>query len=76
MAKATSLKNKEQKLEIVQNGNQLWTTSLDIAEKFGKRHDDVLKAIRNLECSDGFRLRHFAESSYQVECQVKSIQEC
>lgn len=39
-------------------------SSLDVAETFGKRHDDVLKSIRNLECSEEFRLRNFAESSY------------
>lgn len=36
-----------------------------VAECFEKRHDDVLKSIRNLDCSDKFRLRNFAESSYK-----------
>jgi Rha family phage regulatory protein len=36
------------------------TTSLIVAEKFNKLHKDVLKAIRNLECSDEFRERNFA----------------
>jgi Rha family phage regulatory protein len=39
-------------------------TSLQVAERFGKRHDTVLRAIQNLECSPGYRLRNFAESSY------------
>ncbi len=39
-------------------------TSLDIAETFGKRHDNVLKNIRGLECSDDFRLLNFEESTY------------
>ena len=39
-------------------------TSLDIAETFGKRHDNVLKNIRELECSDDFRLLNFEESTY------------
>lgn len=43
------------------------TTSLQIAEHFGKRHDTVLRAIRNLECSAEFRLRNFAET---VEARV------
>jgi Rha family phage regulatory protein len=38
------------------------TTSRDIAETFGKRHDDVLKRIRALDCSAEFRLRNFAET--------------
>lgn len=37
------------------------TTSLDVAEAFGKRHDRVLRAIRNLECSQEFRLLNFGE---------------
>ncbi len=42
------------------------TTSLYVAEHFGKRHDDVLKRIRTLDCSDDFRLRNFAEASQEV----------
>ena len=38
-----------------------------VAKTFKKRHDDVLKSIRNLDCSDEFRLRNFAESSYKNE---------
>lgn len=38
-----------------------------VAQSFDKRHDDVLKSIRNLDCSDEFRLRNFAESSYKNE---------
>ncbi|UNM18074.1 Rha family transcriptional regulator [Pseudomonas sp. ArH3a] len=40
------------------------TDSLKVAEKFGKRHDTVLRSIDNLKCSEGFRLRNFVESSY------------
>ncbi len=42
-------------------------TSLDIAETFEKRHADVLRDIRALECSDNFRLRNFAQSDYLNE---------
>ncbi|SUD77096.1 Rha family transcriptional regulator [Pseudomonas putida] len=45
---------------------QATTTSLDVAAHFGKRHDDVLKRLRNLECSADFRLRNFAEASQEV----------
>lgn len=40
------------------------TTSLAIAECFGKRHDDVTKSIRNLHanCPEEFRARNFAET--------------
>ena len=43
------------------------TTSNQVAEHFGKRHDTVLRAIRNMECSDEYRLRNFAASSYLNE---------
>lgn len=46
---------------------QLTTTSRDIAETFGKRHDDVLKRIRALDCSDAFRVRNFAETPYTLQ---------
>lgn len=40
------------------------TTSLIVAERFDKQHKDVLKAIRNLECSEEFTGRNFAPSEY------------
>ena len=44
------------------------TTSLSIAEHFGKRHDDVLKSIRKLcaELPDAVRARNFAETSRTI----------
>ena len=38
-------------LIIRQRGDRLFTTSLDVAEKFGKRHAHVLSSIRKL-CVD------------------------
>jgi len=46
------------------NDGKPTTDSLRIAERFGKRHDTVLRSIDNLKCSAAFRLRNFAESSY------------
>jgi len=40
------------------------TDSLTVAEVFGKRHDDILKKVRNLDCSEEFRARNFAECDY------------
>ena len=42
---------------------QVTTTSLHVAEHFGKRHDDVIKRIRALDCSPDFTVRNFAECS-------------
>lgn len=39
-------------------------TSLDVAKTFGKEHNKVLRDVRELECSEGFRLSNFGQSSY------------
>lgn len=46
------------------DGNREITTSLIIAEVFGKRHDHVLRDIRELHCSDQF---HAANFGFMVE---------
>lgn len=40
------------------------TTSLQVAEYFGKRHADVIRALETLECSDEFSQRNFALAEY------------
>jgi Rha family phage regulatory protein len=40
-------------------------SSSDVAETFEKRHADVLRDIEKMECSDEFRERNFALSSYR-----------
>lgn len=39
--------------------DQITTTSLKVAEVFGKQHKDVLRKIENLECPDEFASAHF-----------------
>lgn len=39
--------------------------SLQVAETFGKTHDNVLRDIKNLECSEQFSLLNFEESNYK-----------
>lgn len=46
------------------NNGQPVTTSRKIAQKFGKNHRDVLKAIRNLDCSSKFSQRNFAQTPF------------
>lgn len=53
---------------------KLVTTSRKIAEGFEKRHSDVLRDIENLGCSEEFRQRNFALSSYTSE-QNKKLKE-
>lgn len=42
-------------------GDQPVTDSRRVAVRFNKRHRDVLRAIRLLECSPDFRARNFAQ---------------
>jgi Rha family phage regulatory protein len=51
--------------------NQVTTSSLDVADYFGKQHKSVLRAIQNLECSEEFRRLNFAPSSYVNEQNKK-----
>lgn len=48
---------------VNKEGNSI-TTSLIVAEVFGKRHDSVLRDIKELTCSDEFSIHNFVETSY------------
>lgn len=55
-------------VSLVQNKNgNLLTTSKVISDSFGKIHRDVMRTIKNLDCSDDFRVRNFTQSSYVSE---------
>ena len=58
-AKLTENNVEVNNLVVVENSPAV-TTSLKVAEVFGKRHADVLRAVSNLECSEDFRERNFA----------------
>lgn len=45
---------------IAQAGDRLVTTSRKVAQAFGKRHGDVLRAVDNLDCGEDFSRRNFA----------------
>ncbi|MCR6111784.1 Rha family transcriptional regulator [Bacillus sp. A301a_S52] len=45
--------------------DQVVTDSMTLASTFDKRHDKVLRDIRNLKCSHAFRLANFGESEYK-----------
>lgn len=65
----TTRQDAKQPAEIVKQNKkgESFTTSLIVAEVFGKLHKDVLKAIGNLECSPEFNERNFAPTSIEVE---------
>jgi|GEM_PF-2226998 len=47
--------------DVAEINGVIKTTSLKVAEFFGKRHDNVIKAIRNLDCSVDFAKLNFEE---------------
>ena len=51
----------------INENNQVTTDSLTVADRFGKRHSDVLRSIKMLKCSKEFGERNFALSSYITE---------
>lgn len=46
------------------SGNRLITTSLAVSQHFGKKHQHVLEAIRNLDCSQDFNASNFRLITY------------
>ncbi len=63
-----SKKKTTEQTELLQlvhrEGKRVFCTSLEIAQRFKKRHDHVLRAIRNLECPSDFMLPNFGERDY------------
>ena len=47
--------------QLYERKDKAFCSSLQVAQEFGKRHDNVLADIRNLDCSDSFRLLNFQE---------------
>ena len=54
-------------LVFVGQNDRVLTTSLKVAEIFGKEHSKVMRDITNLYCSDDFRAANFGGSSYTSE---------
>jgi len=46
------------------NNGEAVTTSMRVAEYFGKRHKDVLRKIKTMQCSQEFNERNFAPVEY------------
>lgn len=59
-------------IEITQKGQMQITNSKNVADVFGKTHRDVTRDIKNLDCSDKFRARNFAQS-YYISQQNKNL---
>lgn len=52
---------------ITVHNNQPRTTSLLVAECFGKRHDNIIRKIQTLDCSQEFHALNFEEMIIEVE---------
>lgn len=63
MTQAIALRPVQNHLVLIENGHATTTTQI-VAEAFGKLHKDVLRAVRNLECSEDFNRRNFAPVAY------------
>ena len=57
--------------ELYERKEKAFCSSLQVAEEFDKRHDNVLADIRNLDCPEEFRLLNFQESYYANEQNKK-----
>ncbi|EPO2288442.1 Rha family transcriptional regulator, partial [Vibrio parahaemolyticus] len=61
-------------LVFISQTNKLVTDSFLVAKYFGKRHDDVLRKIRNLNCSYTFTNRNFTVCHKNNELQNNKLQ--
>lgn len=56
---------KSNELLIFKEGEDFFTTSLDIAKNFGKRHEYVVKKIEDMDELDGFTAQTFLRSEFK-----------
>lgn len=49
---------------VYTKGDRVVTDSITLAAAFEKRHDKVLRDIRGVKCTQGFRVSNFGESEY------------
>ena len=66
MAQATNTINPSTPILSAKNGRAI-VTSLRVAEHFGKRHANVIRAIKNLKCSPEFNALNFEPAEYVDE---------
>lgn len=52
---------------VFERDGKLFASSRGVAERFGKRHDNVLQSIDNLSCSPRFRALNFQETEIKVK---------
>lgn len=57
--------------QLFESKGAAFCSSRQVAETFGKRHDNVLRDVQELDCSENFRLLNFEGSSYVSEQKKK-----
>lgn len=53
--------------QLYEKKDMPFCSSIQVAQEFGKRHNDVLRDIRVLDCSEEFRKRNFAHTFQTVD---------
>ena len=48
--------------QLFESKGAAFCSSSQVAETFGKRHDNVLRDVQELDCSENFRLLNFEGS--------------
>ena len=53
--------------QLYERKDRIFCSSLQVAEEFSKRHDNVIRDIRSLDCSEGFYKLNFEEIRRTVD---------
>lgn len=61
--------------KVTIHNNKAVTTSKDVANYFGKRHDNVIRAIISLDCSSEFHSLNFEEMVFHAEIGSGAMRE-
>lgn len=69
------MSNINNEIQVINNNGELVVSSRQIAENFGKRHDNILVTINELLKTENSVFRFFHESTYKVQGNNKSYPE-
>lgn len=54
----------DKEITLIQDGGKVWTTSLEVAQRFEKDHRNVLRSFERIECTEEFAALNFERGSY------------
>ena len=61
----TDMVDARKKIDIFERDGQQWTTSLNMAEVFRKKHGKVIGKIEDIQCSQVFSRANFGLTEYE-----------